>query len=101
MSTHAQETPVLTTPNPIPTEQRRQLMDTAVNEWAREGWRVESRSEFQAVFAKGHRPNHILHLLLSIVTVGLWIPVWICLSVFSGEKRKVVSVDEYGNRTGR
>lgn len=26
--------------------------------------------------------NHILHLLLSIVTAGLWIPVWIlcCMS---------------------
>jgi hypothetical protein len=25
--------------------------------------------------------NHILHLLLSIVTAGLWIPVWIIISI--------------------
>lgn len=25
--------------------------------------------------------NHVLHLLLSIITVGLWIPVWIIVSI--------------------
>ena len=25
--------------------------------------------------------NHVLHLLLSLVTLGLWIPVWILLSI--------------------
>lgn len=29
-------------------------------------------------------PNHILHLLLSIVTVGLWLPVWLILSLGGG-----------------
>lgn len=28
------------------------------------------------------KPNHILHLILSIVTVGLWIPVWLLLGLF-------------------
>jgi ribosomal protein S14 len=27
--------------------------------------------------------NHILHLLLSIVTLSLWIPIWILLGVLS------------------
>lgn len=26
-------------------------------------------------------PNHVLHLLLSIVTGGLWIPAWILVSM--------------------
>jgi len=28
--------------------------------------------------------NHILHLLLSVVTAGLWIPVWILCCVSRG-----------------
>lgn len=24
-------------------------------------------------------PNHVLHLLLSVVTVGFWLPVWVVL----------------------
>ena len=28
--------------------------------------------------------NHILHLLLTLVTVGLWIPMWLLLSLRIG-----------------
>ncbi len=27
--------------------------------------------------------NHILHLILSIITGGLWIPIWILLGIIS------------------
>jgi Na+-transporting NADH:ubiquinone oxidoreductase subunit NqrC len=86
---------------PIPAEKRRELMDVAEAEWVRGGWRVESRSDYQAVFSKGKRPNHILHLILTLVTVGLWGIVWIFLALTSHEKRQTVSVDEYGQRSGR
>lgn len=36
---------------------------------------------------KDNRPNHILHLLLSVITGGLWLPVWFMLSVASRLKR--------------
>lgn len=49
---------------------------------------------------KGHRLNHVLHLLLSIVTLGLWLIVWILLASFGGETRWLVKVDEYGNVSG-
>jgi hypothetical protein len=29
--------------------------------------------------------NHILHLLLSVVTGGFWIIVWICIGITSGK----------------
>ena len=29
-------------------------------------------------------PNHILHLLLSLVTMGLWLIIWILISVQFG-----------------
>jgi Na+-transporting NADH:ubiquinone oxidoreductase subunit NqrC len=86
---------------PIPADDRKHLMDAAEAEWVRGGWRVESRSDYQAVFSKGKRPNHILHLLLTIFTLGLWGIVWIFLAITSHQKRQVVSVDEYGQRTGR
>lgn len=31
--------------------------------------------------------NHILHLLLSLVTFGLWLPVWIIIAIRNGEAR--------------
>lgn len=64
------------------------------------GWRVESQTDFQAVLVQGHRPNHLLHLILSVLTVGLWLIVWAILAIIGGEKRRVLRVDEAGNVTG-
>ncbi len=33
------------------------------------------------VMAQGPKPNHILHLILSIISFGLWLPVWLILSL--------------------
>lgn len=33
------------------------------------------------VLAEKQTPNHILHLLLSIISVGFWIPIWLIITV--------------------
>jgi len=75
--------------------ERRELLAAEIRSGVAHGWRVESQSDFQAVLVRGKRPNHILHLLLSIFTLGLWIPVWIFLALVSHERRKVVTVGVY------
>jgi len=54
------------------------------------GWRVESQTDYATTLVKGHRTNHVLHLILSVITVGVWIPVWVCMAVFAGEKHKTI-----------
>jgi hypothetical protein len=57
-----------------------------------QGWAVESRSEHQVVMVKGGRPNHILHLLLTLLTGGLWgIFVWLPLAIFMKRQRMVLN----------
>lgn len=70
-------------------------------ELAAKPWRVESRSEYEAALVRGKRTNHVLHLILTIVTGGAWGIVWIGIAVFGGEKRETVAVDEYGNESVR
>lgn len=77
-------------------EDRQAALAGRVAYWVGLGWRVESQSPEQAVLGKGHRPNHILHLILTILTLGLWLIVWIIVSATGGEKRKTVSVDPNG-----
>lgn len=36
------------------------------------------------------KTNHILHLILSIITVGIWIPIWIIVSINNGTKKTIV-----------
>ena len=68
-------------------------LDDAVAQYVKWGWRVESRTETQAVIVKGRRPNHILHLILTILTLGVWAIVWLMVAAFGGEKRKTLSQD--------
>lgn len=37
-----------------------------------------------------YKTNHLLHLLLSIITMGLWLIVWVIVSISnSSERRKI------------
>jgi len=77
-------------------DERRELLGRAVATQVAQGFRVESQSDYQAVLVRGHRLNHVLHLVLAIVTFLLWGIVWIALVIFGGEKRVMIVVDEFG-----
>ena len=78
-------------------EKRKELLARAVANEIRQGWRVESQTDYQAVIVRGQRPNHILHLILTIITVGLWGRGWIAVVARGGETRGVIEIDAYGN----
>jgi hypothetical protein len=78
-------------------DQRKALLATAINTQVIRGARVESQGDYQAVLVRGKPVNHVLQLILTIVTLGLWAVIWLALVIFGGEKRVVVTVDEYGN----
>jgi hypothetical protein len=60
------------------------------------GATIEIQDDFSAVLVWGKNPNHILHLLLSIVTLGFWLIVWIIIAMSSGEKRTLYKIDKFG-----
>ena len=78
-------------------EQRKEALARAIQGAVARGGRIESQSETQAVIIRGQRPNHVLHLILSLITVGVWAIVWLILVLTGGEKRELLSVDEFGN----
>ena len=45
---------------------------------------------------RGNKVNHVLHLILTLVTVGLWVIIWLVLALSGGEKREIVKIDEWG-----
>jgi len=78
-------------------DERKESLARTVSGQVASGARVESQSDYQAVVVRGKSVNHVLHLILTLVTLGLWAIVWIALAIFGGEKRSLVTVDEYGN----
>lgn len=61
------------------------------------GRRIESQSDYNAVIVQGKPVNNVLQLILTLVTFGMWGFVWLLLCFVGGEKREMVTVDEYGN----
>jgi hypothetical protein len=57
------------------------------------------------ILTKKHKTSHILHLLLSVVTGGLWVPVWILVTVSDaierGKVERAADSDTYAHRLGR
>ena len=80
-------------------DERKAALATAVANLIAQGMRVESQSDYQAVLVRGRRVNHVLHAILTIFTFGMWAFVWLALTVFGGERRTIVAVDEWGNMT--
>lgn len=75
-------------------------LQAQVQSYVSQGWRIESQSATQAAILRGERPNHVLHLLLSACTFGLWgIFVWLPIILFGGTKRRVLTIDELGQIT--
>jgi hypothetical protein len=82
-------------PNTPAIDGRRNLANAVAGKVAA-GYRVESQTDMQSILVKGKKPNHILHLILTVVTVGLWLFVWIPVAIFQKERRTVLTVDDYG-----
>lgn len=74
---------------------KRQLAQAVAREVAA-GYRVESQTDVNAVLVKGKGTNHVLHLILTLITFGMWGVVWIIMYFINQEKRIILTVDEYG-----
>lgn len=85
-----------TEPHLLSMDERAAALNREVAQQVRGGWRVQSQTPTTAQLVKGHRTNHILHLILSIITLGIWLIVWLLMVVFGGESHRYLEVDEIG-----
>jgi hypothetical protein len=78
-------------------DERKAVLARTVSNQVAAGWRVQSQSDYQAVLVKGRHVRHILHLVLTILTVGAWAVIWLVMWLLYRERRQIANVDEYGN----
>ncbi len=82
---------------PVADDERRNILAQQIQASAVRGLRVENQDRFQAILIEGQPVNHVLHAILTLGTCGLWGIAWIILVATGGEKRHLITVDEYGN----
>jgi hypothetical protein len=93
---HVQPQPFMTALMPDG-ERQRMLQNRLSKLLASEHGRIDSTTPYAATVITGQKVNHILHLLISALLCGLWLPVWFFISLSGGEKRQVLIVDPCGN----
>ncbi|TLF74034.1 DUF4234 domain-containing protein [Nocardia cyriacigeorgica] len=77
-------------------EHRQQVLMMAVSAQTAQGSQVLSMTQTSAVMLKIDQTNHILHVLLTIVTFGLWLIVWLIQMNTAKIRRYQIYVDEFG-----
>jgi hypothetical protein len=76
--------------------ERRSALDARIARELAGGAMLESQAGYNAVLIKGKKVNHILHLILSLITAGIWLIVWLVLVITNKRQRIVLFVNEEG-----
>lgn len=63
--------------------------------------RIESQSDTQAVVVFGRAPNHVLHFLIGLFTLGVWWIVWLIMILTHRERKRVITVNDHGGVESR
>lgn len=85
----------------VAADDRTDCLERHVATLVAQGWRVESQGRFQAVVSKQQPRNLAVNLFLTVVTSGLWLPVWYFLAARNSGCRRMVAVDPLGNVTSQ
>jgi hypothetical protein len=56
---------------------RTEVLDRELQILASDRWSVHSSDDFEAILVRQKRPNHVLHLALTLLTLYLWAIVWV------------------------
>jgi hypothetical protein len=78
---------------------RARTLDAEIEDSVADGWRLHTKTGTEAHLLKGEPVRHFVHLFFAIATLGLWLIVWIPLTIFGGVKHRHISVDEEGRVT--
>ena len=82
-------------------EHRAAILEEALETELRHGAIVEFQMEGFAVVRYDNRLRNGLHFLATLLTVGLWLPVWLYLAFRRKEVKYELRVERRGNVTRR
>jgi hypothetical protein len=86
--------PVDSHPDP---DERFAILQREIMEAVGKGWTVEGQwPPDRAILSKPASVNHVAHAILSLLTCGLWLIVWLLLALNSEPERRMLYVDQFG-----
>ncbi|MFW6074049.1 MAG: hypothetical protein ACOC9Y_00530 [Chloroflexota bacterium] len=77
--------------------ERQSMLNRALLHKVWEGWKVERQEPYAVYLSKGRRPRFWVHFLLTVLTAGLWLIVYLPWLIFFPKRFLILSVDAEGN----
>mgnify|MGYP006999136975 CR=1 FL=1 len=81
----------------ITMEQRRNLLQREIVKFVNQGYQVQSSTDTQVVLSKKKKIRLITHIVISLLTAGIWLLVPLIQIINRKQNTIVLSVDEFGN----
>lgn len=82
--------------HPASPEHRQQMLSMAVSAEMAQGAQILEMNQTSALLVKASPVNHVLHLLLTAFTCGVWAFVWLLVSATAQPRRFRMTVNEFG-----
>ena len=77
--------------------QRERLLGQVVDDLTLQGCDVKLKSRFRVVVARRRPVSHVLHLILTVLTAGLWVPIWLIMAIARKDERTAYDVVRHGH----
>jgi hypothetical protein len=81
----------------ITMEQRRNLLQREIVKFVNQGYQVQSSTDTQVVLSKKKKIRLITHIVIALLTAGIWLLVPLIQIINRKQNTIVLSVDEFGN----
>ena len=78
-------------------EHRRNLLQREIVKYVNQGYQVQSSTDTQVVLSKKKKIRLITHILIALLTAGIWQIVPLIQIINRKQNTIVLSVDQFGN----
>jgi radical SAM superfamily enzyme len=78
-------------------EHRRNLLQREIVKYVNQGYQVQSSTDTQVVMSKKKKIKLITHILIALLTAGIWLIVPLIQIINRKQNTIVLSVDQFGN----
>lgn len=76
--------------------QRQEILQREIEKWVSKGFSVESSTETRAILSKKKKIRLIIHLVIALLTAGIWLLIVLWQVINRKSQTVIISVDEQG-----
>lgn len=78
-------------------EERQDILNNEITRWVKQGWIVQTINGTQAILYKTKKIGLFWNFILTLLTFGLWLFIWLYKILNQKTYQVIINVNEFGN----